>query len=833
MSDTSSDLSVSVSSSSSWTDGSTESSKERRAIQKKIKKKIKSATMKALRDVERQVQLIADAGAFYKVSALSPSVSSDSSIASTESATERHCVRKERRKRIQQNVRAARAEIHNNTEHLTSADLSKQIQRQNQELVAQAQEFINAELSKYPSIPTEDTSQYARVDAKETFMIYPVLIAGDLASVKEAIPSVMLPNDVIDESCATPLSFAVQAIVLANDNGWSIDPFICVVEYLLSAGGDARFVNRRTKYSLIDVIAGDAKIMLNERIRDKVFYLFTILIEAGADANRVNPVLNHSIMWWSFAHGVFLIDFSDLLISLGHTVTGDNEDMTIMQLLCSMASYTINSLDGLSEKKLLYIVDSWARSNPLLLQHRDKMYNTFFHYAATFGMPISLLSLLLRKGCDPNAVTLTGATPYKATVLTIAAEPPDSRRLDRLYRCAAFLHPYVCPDLPDSMIPKSVLTKIAWVEIGAGSSCSVYKARYSAIREDVAVKELLQSKEKDTKEAIYQRAKLRQEIAELHSCRCTFVLTAFGYMSDEETGSLCLVTELCTGSLRKMLQREGPSPLLRSLDFVSQAGRALLYLHVNKKCHCDVAARSVLLAPDGCLKLGNFSHACRAKDLCSTVAVAWASPELLGTLSHRRLANTANDVWAFGVLMWEIWSGGKEPFGELGHNMEGVKDHVLDGGRLAKPDACPEEVWQGLVLPCFEAEESRPSMSELLEKVGKFEEQHKERVLTSAADDPSLPTKDRLERALLRESLSDAYPDYGKVYGSIGSGDDYYGNVYGDVVAKELDEYYGCEYGGGGGVGDNTALERDMPVYEVYGTCDEEPFYLYAPPEWG
>jgi serine/threonine protein kinase len=42
------------------------------------------------------------------------------------------------------------------------------------------------------------------------------------------------------------------------------------------------------------------------------------------------------------------------------------------------------------------------------------------------------------------------------------------------------------------------------------------------------------------------------------------------------------------------------------------------------------------------------------------VPVRWASPEVLtaGVYSY------ASDIWAYGVVLWEIFSNGKTPFGE-------------------------------------------------------------------------------------------------------------------------------------------------------------------------
>jgi len=46
-----------------------------------------------------------------------------------------------------------------------------------------------------------------------------------------------------------------------------------------------------------------------------------------------------------------------------------------------------------------------------------------------------------------------------------------------------------------------------------------------------------------------------------------------------------------------------------------------------------------------------------------------------------------SDVWAFGVLLWEIMSLGQQPYPGLSNI--NVMQHVQHGGRLDKPTNCP------------------------------------------------------------------------------------------------------------------------------------------------
>lgn len=38
--------------------------------------------------------------------------------------------------------------------------------------------------------------------------------------------------------------------------------------------------------------------------------------------------------------------------------------------------------------------------------------------------------------------------------------------------------------------------------------------------------------------------------------------------------------------------------------------------------------------------------------------IKWAAPEVI---THARFSSKS-DVWSYGILMWELWTGGKTPY---------------------------------------------------------------------------------------------------------------------------------------------------------------------------
>ena len=129
-----------------------------------------------------------------------------------------------------------------------------------------------------------------------------------------------------------------------------------------------------------------------------------------------------------------------------------------------------------------------------------------------------------------------------------------------------------------------------------------------------------------------------------------------------------------------------------AIEVATKLAGALAYLNRIGVIHGDIAARNVLVdSPATNVVLSDFGNAIPARlatqgnlgDRYSAAGPAvpfrWMAPEALleSILSHE------TDVWSFGVLLWEIDSYGKTPYGMLGY--DDVKQELLNGRHLPKP----------------------------------------------------------------------------------------------------------------------------------------------------
>jgi serine/threonine protein kinase len=117
------------------------------------------------------------------------------------------------------------------------------------------------------------------------------------------------------------------------------------------------------------------------------------------------------------------------------------------------------------------------------------------------------------------------------------------------------------------------------------------------------------------------------------------------------------------------------------------------YLHSKKVCHRDLAARNILLDESKVAKIADFGF---ARDLQQNyyyrrksdapIPVKWMSPE---TLFDRKFYQNS-DIWSFGVLMWEIFTLGGNPYPSV--PVEKLFDYLKEGNRMSKPMYCDDEM---------------------------------------------------------------------------------------------------------------------------------------------
>ncbi|XP_076026616.1 platelet-derived growth factor receptor beta-like isoform X2 [Genypterus blacodes] len=165
------------------------------------------------------------------------------------------------------------------------------------------------------------------------------------------------------------------------------------------------------------------------------------------------------------------------------------------------------------------------------------------------------------------------------------------------------------------------------------------------------------------------------------------------------------------------------SPLLSLHDLFSfsfQVAQAMDFLSSRNCVHRDLAARNVLVCEGKLVKVGDFSLARdlrRDEDYVARsnafVPVRWMSPESL----YHRVYSCQSDVWAYGVLLWEIFSLGMSPYPDVPMTQD-FCSALKRGHRMSRPDHAPLHIYE-LMQRCWEDKpQNRPTFASLVVSVG-------------------------------------------------------------------------------------------------------------------
>ena len=140
------------------------------------------------------------------------------------------------------------------------------------------------------------------------------------------------------------------------------------------------------------------------------------------------------------------------------------------------------------------------------------------------------------------------------------------------------------------------------------------------------------------------------------------------YDQGEDDGDMFLAMELVNGlTLRQVMQAEGPLTPRAALDILDPVLQALGAAHSAGLIHRDVKPENVILREDGAVKVADFGLA-RAIDTVTSTAqtgvllgtVAYLSPEQV----ERGVADARSDVYAAGLLLFEMLTGSKAFIGD-------------------------------------------------------------------------------------------------------------------------------------------------------------------------
>ncbi|XP_020297627.1 tyrosine-protein kinase Abl isoform X2 [Pseudomyrmex gracilis] len=243
-------------------------------------------------------------------------------------------------------------------------------------------------------------------------------------------------------------------------------------------------------------------------------------------------------------------------------------------------------------------------------------------------------------------------------------------------------------------------------KLGGGQYGDVYEAVWKRYNMTVAVKTL--------KEDTMALKDFLEEAAIMKEMKHRNLVQLLGVCTREPP--FYIITEFMSkGNLLDYLRTESKQQnnAVVLMHMATQIASGMSYLESRSFIHRDLAARNCLVGENHLVKVADFGLARLMRDDTYTAhagakfPIKWTAPEGLAYNTF----STKSDVWAFGILLWEIATYGMSPY--PGVDLTDVYHMLEKGYRMDCPQGCPPKVYE-LMRQCWQwSAADRPTFKEI------------------------------------------------------------------------------------------------------------------------
>eukprot|EP00299_Pterocystis_sp_00344_P010669 c4830_g1_i1.p1 GENE.c4830_g1_i1~~c4830_g1_i1.p1 ORF type:complete len:899 (-),score=231.49 c4830_g1_i1:91-2415(-) len=331
--------------------------------------------------------------------------------------------------------------------------------------------------------------------------------------------------------------------------------------------------------------------------------------------------------------------------------------------------------------------------------------------------------------------------------------------------------------------------------VAQGGSGTVWRGKWAPLREDVAIKVMSPMPSDDFDEDPSSMLNI-EEISLMQRVRHPRIVLFFGAGTrvDAQSASLFVVTQFMAegsleGVLRKALNKTLDLPWKLRLQYARDVAEGMAFLHDQKYLHRDLKSGNVLCEKGGRCKIADFGLArlvtnvqnrtdkrepakkgwgsqagSNGNNISTETAYSqpqsisahtsssgytvthgegtppWMAPEIATGRPQRIQINSKVDVYAYGVLLWEIMTC-RQPWGDMDKDM--IYEQVIQGNR---PEITPEDRvgvpsgFERLLAQCWDGTPSvRPEFKDIIVRLDEIFQQEGFDRTTDASDSDSSP----------------------------------------------------------------------------------------------